>query len=261
MKFGKSWDEVNAEPTTTGGFMKYFKDGDTTFRIIQEPKDWVGYWEHFNPGGFPFPCTGDRKTCPGCTSDNEKMKKASRKIAVNVLEGEYVNVYKLPKTLADKLANRAERAKPKATIMDRDYTISRFKSGDKVEYDIEGGDKSPVDLTNIELKDVEEMLQEAYNDSWGDSAKAQGTRDANEQANSEELLKAKLEHQRSLQGDEPPFEQPPVIEGAGEYDEKDLRAMDKSGILAVCDKEGLTVPSEVQLQDVDSIVEWLLVQQ
>lgn len=270
MKFGKSWDEVQAEPATSGGYMKYFKDGDTTFRILQEPQEWIGYWEHFNPGGFGFPCTGDRKACPGCTSSNEKMKKAGRKIAIQVLEGEYVNVYKFPKTLADKISNRANRI---GTITDRDYTISRFKSGDKVEYDVEGGDKVPVDIKALreQFKDVEAMLQESYDEAWGDSDKALQSRAAAEDASHTTDLKSKLaaaaerQFQAGNESDRPPSEpeakQDAEAEGAGNvYTEEDLRSMDKSGILAVCDKEGLTVPAEVQQREVNDIVDWLLEQ-
>lgn len=270
MKFGKSWDEVQTEPTTSGGgYIKYFKEDSTTLRLLQEPKDWIGYWEHFNPGGFPFPCTGDRKSCPGCTSDNEKMNKAGRKIAINVLEnGEQVSVYKFPKTLADKLSNRANRI---GTVTDRDYLIFKIRSKNsdgsvKVDYDLEGQEKIPVDVSKLELHDVEQMLSDAYEQSWGSSDVAKQTTQKNEDAAATEALKAKLAAQEAAQDEKPPFSQPstesdPTVEGAGNsYTEDDLRAMDKSGILAVCDKEGLVVPSEIQDRKVTQIVDWLLEQ-
>lgn len=264
MKFGKSYEEVVEEAAASGGgggnWLKYFKNGDTTFRIVQEPKDWIGYWEHFNPGGFSFPCTQDRKTCPGCTSDNEKMKKASRKIAIQVLEGEYVNVYKFPKTLADKLSNRAERI---GTITDRDYTISRFKSGDKVEYDVEGGEKRPIDLSTLTFNDVEAMLLEAYNDAWGDSSKAQASRDAAEQAEQSDSLKSKLAAAQQREWTEGAPEAKPDWAAAPEpegkvYTEKELRALDRDQIIKVCSDEGMVPPDG--LTTTDEIVDWLLEQ-
>ena len=55
--------DPNAEPETTGtsDYLRYFKNAETTFRVLQEPDEWVDYWEHFNPNGYPFPCTRDRK--------------------------------------------------------------------------------------------------------------------------------------------------------------------------------------------------------
>jgi hypothetical protein len=273
MKFGKSWDEAQQESTGGSGYLKYFKNDETTFRVLQEPSEWVAYWEHFNPGGFPFPCTQDRNTCPGCTSKNEKMKKANRRVAFNVLEGEYVNAYKVPKTVADKLANRAERS-PSGTVTDRDYTIYKIKSKNadgstKVDYDVEGQDRVPVDVNALrdQFADIEELLQEAFNESWGDSDKAAQTRAKNEETEGEDDLRSKLKsaHEREWK-DSDADDMPPWAKGedstpdTAEYDEADLRKMDKAGILAVCDKEGLQVPSDVQQLEVDGIVDWLLEQ-
>src|SRR4249919_133666 len=106
MRFGKSAKEAKKEPAKggSGDFMRYIKDGDQTFRILQEQEDWVYYWEHYNPMGYSFPCNDtdpdnpNPEGCPGCSSDVEKMKVPSRKIAFNVLQSyngqEYVNVYK-----------------------------------------------------------------------------------------------------------------------------------------------------------------------
>src|SRR4249919_230048 len=104
MRFGKSKDEAQEEPGRGGGggdFIKYLKEGNTTFRILQEQEEWKYYWEHFSPEGYSFPCPRDVddpiEMCPGCSSDNEKMKKVSRKIAFNALHSfngtEYVDVF------------------------------------------------------------------------------------------------------------------------------------------------------------------------
>ena len=263
MKFGKTWDEVESEPATSGGgYMKYFKDGDTTFRIAQEPKDWVGYWEHFNPGGFPFPCTGERSTCPGCTSKNEKMKKASRKIAIQVVEGDYVNVYKFPKTLADKLANRANRI---GTIYDRDYTISKIKGKNadgsvKVDYDLEGGDKIPFDFSSVEYKDVEAMLEAAYNESWGDSDKTAQTQQKLADSEAQDKITEKVKAQEEAQDDKPPFEEaPPSTPENKVWTEEELLAMPFAQLLDVCKAEGMEVPDDLAASESNkTVVNWLL---
>jgi len=77
MRFTKTADEAEKDSRstgTTGNFMKYLKDGEQTIRILQEPEEWKYYWEHYNPSGYPFPCTNEAD-CPGCNSDLEEMKK------------------------------------------------------------------------------------------------------------------------------------------------------------------------------------------
>lgn len=269
MKFGKQYNDEPEETTNSGGakWMKYFKDGDTTFRVLQEPIEWVEYWEHYNPGGFPFPCTGERKTCPGCTSSNEKMKKASKKIAFNVLEGEYVNVYKVPKTVADKLDNRARRL---GTVTDRDYTISRIvsKNADgskKYDYDIEGQDKIPVDMEQLRPKfaDIEQMLGEAFEQAWGDPDKAQQTRDGAELSESSDNLKSKLaaaqqrEWTEGAKEDVPDWATPPAENAEKVWTEEELRSLSVEELKKVCANEGVGSPPE-ELTSSDQIVDWLL---
>lgn len=288
MKFGKSYDEISQDTsgeTGAGGWIKNLKDGDNTFQIVQEPEEWVGYWEHYNPGGFPFPCTGDRKNCPGCVSSNEKMKKASRKIAFNVLEGTegYVNVYKVPKTVADKLANRAERL---GTITDREYTITRLVSKvngrDQYDFDVESGDKREVDRAALELRDVETMLAKAYDDAWGDGAKAKETEANAEEHGKAAALKDKLAAANKEEA--PPFEEndPAKMTGTSkisdqtkestdstvadgptdefDYTEDALRQLKKDELAQVLKKEGMKKPRGWASMSEGEIVDWLLEQ-
>lgn len=233
MQFTKKFNAAEEGEAEALGYIKYFKLPVTTFRILQDPEDWEEYWEHFNPGGYPFPCTGDRNACPGCTSENEKMKKASKRVAINVLEGEYVNVYKFPKTVADKLANRAERI---GTVMDRDYTIYRNqeKNADgsmRTDYDIEGGDREPFDKSKLDrLKDINTMLAEAYDQSWGNG---------------------KVEEVAVDQPKEPPFE-------SGPYDEAELRKKSVNELMKIVKQEKMTLPSLKIDWDTDSLVDWMI---
>jgi hypothetical protein len=200
VRFGKTYGESPAatdEGQPRRDYIRYFKKPATEFRILQDPKDWTEYWEHYNPGGFPFPCTGERSTCPGCTSSNDKMKKASKRVAINVLEGDYVNVYKFPITVADKLADRAGRI---GTLTDRNYLITKLQSKNadgstKTDYDIEGQDKIPMDLSKFELKDPEALLAQAYEESWGNGNGTETVMKADdEQAHS--TLKVKASEQK-----------------------------------------------------------------
>ena len=265
MRFGKSATEAAEEPSRGGSgndFIKYLKDGDTTFRILEEPDDWTYYWEHFNPAGFSFPCprevTDPVEDCPGCSSDIEKMSKVSRKVAFNVLQGyngqDYVNVYKVPNTLADKLKNRFAR---QGTITDRDYTITRFKtSGDRVDHDVDGQLPSPIDLSKYEKKDIEQMLADSYNEQWGNPAVARETASKAAESVREAAVTQKvrgLSVAPAPRQEEPPFEQAPEKE----VKEEDLRQMTFEEItLLVKSEVGDPIPADCDTTD--KVVDWLM---
>jgi hypothetical protein len=267
LRFGKSADEAATEPSRGGGsgdFIRYLKDGDTTFRILQEPDDWKYWWEHFSPSGFSFPCpreaTDPVEDCPGCSSDNEKMSKVNRKIGFNVLNSfqgqEYVNAFKVGPTVADKLKNRFARF---ATVTDRDYTITRYKtSGDRYDFDVEGGTVTPIDLSKYELKDIEAMLAQSYDEAWGDPAQAQANLQATQVATQERETVAKVKRATiapqpaAVASEEPPFEEEKV------YQEADLRAMEYEDLLVVIkrDMQGAEPPSS--LTTTGEVVDWLM---
>jgi len=265
MRFGKSAAEAAEEPGRGGGggdFIRYLKDGDTTFRILQEPDDWTYWWEHFSPMGFSFPCPrgvdDPVEDCPGCSSDNEKMSKVNRKIGFNVLASvngvEYVNAFKVGPTVADKLKNRFNRF---STVTDRDYTITRYKTGsDRWDFDVEGGMPSPVDVSKYELKDLEELLAQSYDEAWGDGAQAQ----ANRQGSAEVAVAAQPKRPTiapqtaAVAQEEPPFEAPGTEKV---YQEADLRKMDREELLLLI-KNDLGVEPPSTLTTPGEVVDWLM---
>jgi hypothetical protein len=171
VKFGDTFTEDTKSDSNTGGggrWMKTLKEGDTKMRFLSEFGDedgWVIFYEHYNPVGSSFPCTRDRSTCPGCTSDNERMKSASRKVAVNAVVGQYQDVYKLPITLVNRLRIRSDR---NGSITDRDYIITRIGTDQSTQYDVESANALPIDLSAYELMDINKMLEESFNESWPD---------------------------------------------------------------------------------------------
>jgi hypothetical protein len=259
MKFGKSAEEAAQEPSRGGGdgqsFMKYLKAGDNFIHVVDEPDKWVYYWEHYNPGGYPFPCTNDRDTCNGCISDDEKMSKASRKIAFNAYDGEYTNVWKVPKTVADKLKMRYER---NGTVTDRPFIVTQFKKDNGFyDYDVEGQDKASLPKeVNDYTNDPEILLAQAWDEAWGDSTKVKQTSAKAKQASKEEDLQSQINQSKaklSIARDEPKEEPKKVTEA-------DLRKMEPWDLVALCEKEGYgEVPSE-HAKDTDSIVDWMLKQ-
>lgn len=171
MQFGKKKSEITENTLGDGEFLPYlrnFREGDNEVRFIEEVEDWIGFSEHYTPEGKSFPCTGDRNACPGCTSENEKTSRASRKYATNVklVENGMVLPFRIPMSLAKKLFNRAER---NGTITNRDYIVMREGKGLDTEYDLEQGDKSEVNLADLQEKahDIEEILRSSYEEVWG----------------------------------------------------------------------------------------------
>lgn len=261
MRFGMSEEEAEAQPSRggSGSFMKYPKAGDNVVRILDEPDKWVYYWEHFNPGGFSFPCTNERDTCPGCTSDNEKMKKASHKVAMNCFDGQYTNVWKFPKkSVADKLKSRWERI---GTITDRDYLITQIKSPNSVDYDVEGQDKEPINLADYEeyLTDPEILLAQAYEDSWGDDAKVREAKVNVDKGSPEKTQRPKIERTPAPEPEEPAWAHREEKQEEKVVTEEELRKMDADTLADLCIAEGFgKVPKDCKTPG--DIVDWMLSQ-
>ena len=257
MRFGKSAEEAAEEPGRGGGsgdFIRYLKEGDNLMRILQDPPEWVYYWEHFSPAGFSFPCPRSKddpvEDCPGCSSENEKMKKVNRRIAFNVLTSfngvEYVNAMKIGPMVSDKLDNRYKRF---GTVTDRDYTITKYKSsGDRWDFDVEGSTPTPVDLRKEDWKDIEALLQQSWDDAWGDPNQAA----ANKQATEAPPKRPTIAATPKPQPEEPPFEP-----AEKEYQEADLRAMDREDLRTLIERDMKMVPPST-LEPSDAVVDWLM---
>jgi hypothetical protein len=259
MKFGKSAEEAETEPSRGSGgseYMKYLKDGDNEFRVLDEPEQWVYYWEHYNPEGFSFPCTNDQDTCPGCTSDSEKMAKVSRRVAFNAYDGQYTNVWKVPKTVADKLKNRFARL---GTITDRTYIVTRLKTGSgataRYDFDMEGKSPEPLDeaIWKEFWRDPEELLANAFQEAWGSVDQPQAQERKAPEGGSELSLKERLAAERAKQEAEAKAEPEKVVS------EAELRQMSGPTLVELCEKEGYGTPPQSLISS-DEIVDWMLTQ-
>lgn len=171
MKFGKKAGTINSGPSTGGGtdWPKSLKPGETRVRFVEEIAEWQEYWEHFDDTVKFFPCTGDKSTCPGCTSSNEKTARASKKYLAPVLDPNTGRVYglKMGQDLANRLSLRNDRNN--GTITNRDYTLIRSGSGLDTEYDVEQEEKVAIDLSAYEgVIDLEEMLAAQFAGAWPD---------------------------------------------------------------------------------------------
>ena len=181
MKFGSKTTEKRTSTSSGGGgnFIKYFRKGETRVRFLQEmnPDEdkwggWTVFYDHFSPSASrSYPCTGDRQTCPGCTSSNPKESSASRRYLVNLLDQGtgYVDLWKVPTSLIDDLIRYAEKSG--GTITDRDYTVVQYKGDDdKVKYSVDREEKDPIELSLYEdkFRDHEKALAEAFIEVWGE---------------------------------------------------------------------------------------------
>lgn len=231
MQFGTSKKAADANEGS-GNYLRSFPRGETTVRFLEEPDDWNAYREHYTLEGKSFPCTGNRKACPGCLHPNEKVSKSSRKYATQVynVKTEKVLPYKIPVTLADRLAVRAERNG--GTLLSRDYVILKTGTGLDTEYDVDQEDKYPVDLKELQKKitiEVQDCHIDSFKENWGD------------------WQPPKEEEPRSQRSDDndPPSE-PATKNDAGTQggDDDDLtdeqvRNMSKKELQALCDRGGV----------------------
>lgn len=177
--FGKQFDREQFEKAAEGGdyanTIWSFRTGSTVVRFLDDlaNDEWTSYWEHYDAGRKKYyPCPG-QAICPGCKDG----LKASRKYLTNLLvvsaddekvKPGYVNLYKMPVSIMNKALRRVDRH---GTIRDRDYEIIRVGSGMDTEYDLETGDKYPVDdLATHETHktDHEPALQAAFEAAFPD---------------------------------------------------------------------------------------------
>lgn len=169
MKFGHKAGKITPTQTTTGDWPRSLRAGETRVRFLTEIPEWQEYYEHYDETVKFFPCTEDKTTCPGCTSPEERTRRASRRYLAPVLDPKTGRVYglKLPVDLANRLSLRNDRNN--GTITNRDYTLIRTGSGLETDYDVEQEEKVPIDLSvYADHIDIEEMLSSQFAAAWPD---------------------------------------------------------------------------------------------
>jgi len=260
MQFGKRAAEApKIKPGEAGGtrWMRTLKPGEYRMRFLDETDDWIQYWEHFNPtpGGFPFPCTGDKQTCPGCTSGIEKMEKASPKYAVNAKIGEYVDIYKFPTKFFNKMEIRSERNG--GTITDRDYMVTRIGNDTSTDYDIDMLSKSELDKELLGKRhDIQKSLEAAFFEAWPDWKPGE-VQDAPAAAPVEKDEARPTEKSGLDEFKKPEAAAEPAAEK--EVTEAELRAMSGDQLRQLCRDENIKYPAELEhVEDSEKFVDWML---
>ena len=170
MKFGKKAGTITSQSSgSTGEWPKGLRAGETRVRFVAEIADWQEYWEHFDDTVKFFPCTGDKATCPGCTSSSERTARASKRYLAPVLDPKTGRIWglKMGLDLANRLSLRNDRNN--GTITNRDYTLIRSGQGLDTEYDVEQEEKVAIDLDAYEgALDLEDMLSGQFAAAWPD---------------------------------------------------------------------------------------------
>lgn len=243
MQFGTKRSEAKSDFGDSGDFLPYlrnFREGDNIVRFIEEVDDWIAFSEHY-AGGKSFPCTNDRNTCPGCTSEDDKVSRASRKYATNLqlVANDKVLPFRVPMSLAKKLFNRAER---NGTITNRDYVVMREGKGLETEYDLEQDEKRSVDLGSLKSQahDIENILLISYNEVWGVDAQRV------EKASKEQVA------QEAAQEEKPPFD----TGEATVVTEAELRKMTRAQLVTLALAEDIEIDEDGSKEDIlDSILE------
>lgn len=146
------------------GLLRYIpKSGSLTVRFLEEPENWVNFYEHYDQQmKKSYPCIGTENNCPGCATEE---RRSSRYLAnaLDVNTGKVIAL-QLPKDLTNSLVRKYERFD---TLMDRDYILSRDGEGLDTEYDADAEAPMKRKLTAHVLFDLQDLLAKTYNEVFG----------------------------------------------------------------------------------------------
>ncbi len=128
-------------------------DGSITVRFLSEPDGptWVEYFEHFNDAKKFFPCSDD---CDACR-EGDKPSKRFLTSAVDVQENKVAPLV-VPASAMTSLNKKYEKY---ATLLDRDYEISRSGAGFDTEYEVTPEPPSKMNLARFDPLDLLSLLQ------------------------------------------------------------------------------------------------------
>lgn len=251
MKFTTKSSEVQRGPEN---YLRNFKkDAETKVRFLQDVDDWEEFWEHYSTDRKSFPCTGERDTCPGCTSDNEEVAKASRKYGTYVYYVKDGRTYphRVPVGLRDAVERR--KINSGGTNTDRDYIVIRSGKGFETSYELERDEKYDMDLEAqlaTQKHTINDILTEAYEAVWGIGS-------ATVDEKPEKEVKGAHPKREAVTKEEP--EEVPPTKPAEEdvvVDEAHLRGMSFVQLTQLATNAGLAIPDNIE--DKDGMLDFIL---
>jgi hypothetical protein len=129
------------------------KEDSITVRLLDEPEDWVGFYQHYVNGEYR-PCVTDE--CDGCDSDDPEEQKKSFRYLTNayVVDDQKVWALLMPKTLVEDLMEYDKVYQKKGqSLLDRDFEFSRSGSGQfDTRYKATPDDRKKINLDRFEKK-------------------------------------------------------------------------------------------------------------
>jgi hypothetical protein len=288
LKFGRRVGEagITNQSAATGDWPKSLRKGETRVRFLSEISDWNEYWEHFDDTVKFFPCTGDKSTCPGCTSPVERTAKASKRYLAPVLDPKTGKVWglKMGIDLANRMSLRSDRNN--GTVVNRDYTLIRTGDGLDTEYDVEQEEIVAINLDVYrESIDMDELLMTQFLAAWPDAPEMNGNRPSappvkatakaapraprqrkpepeDEPTESQKITenlraKAKAKAEAELASDEPPFEQKAGDETDASSDEQtveiteeDLRKMPRQDLIKLARQADISITLTMSREEI-----------
>lgn len=155
-------------PESNGGgnFLRYFKDGETTFWFAESDVSKInvaGF--HFvglpEGGNVSLPCPGKdfKDQCPGCTSEDKDERKITSRLITPVFDGTYMNLMAIPYSLKESIERFYDRDD---TLQARPYTVYRTKNNGRVSYSMDREDKDVLpDFPEYDFS-VQDVLREMW---------------------------------------------------------------------------------------------------
>lgn len=265
MKFGvRAAEATKSSASGSTDWLRYFKDVETRLRFLDELDDWIEVWMHFSQSKMRrYPCTGDRDTCPGCLSENEREAKASKAYIVNALTDGYVNAWIIPGSLFEDMDRHKDKGG--GTILDRDFTVVKKNTDAGVRYAVDREERDRIDLSRYEDKkrDPQKMLMDAYVEVWGAQPGEKVTEREIIAKTPPRIMPKTFENEvKGSWGDnlgdppsEPQAQQDSEPEEDQEISETQLRAMSAPQIKALFVQCGLEVPAT---DETDKLADYLI---
>jgi hypothetical protein len=168
-------------------WIRSFKDGSTQIRIapatgtnasgqvVHGFDAWPSEREHFdraNQLSYPCPKEHGASLCVGCESENAEVRKRGRTYYVNALDKDgRMRIYKFGITVYKILKGRQERlvaADPsnQQPLSDKDIVVTRSgKNFNEITYDIDWGEKYPINWAETTPHDINKALEDAYREA------------------------------------------------------------------------------------------------
>lgn len=188
-----------------GGYLSRVPaDGALTVRFLTEPDEWITYFEHYDSVRKFYPCTDD---CPGCTEGDRPSARYLAN-AVDITETRVIPLV-MPKSMAASVLKKYDKY---ATLLDRDYELSRTGTGLDTEYDVTPEPPTKMNLDRFDSIDLMELLEEQL--EMADGAESNS-------GNDDEKPRARKAAKSSPKAEEPEDDDEDIDEDEIDEDESD----------------------------------------